>query len=101
MKKMHVCPNCLHNHYKLCDLGWHLKCRDINRGFIGYKDNGVTKYYLIRENAAKTATYPSVPLSTKIGLTLIPALISDQMPGKVLDKITYPFSNLNGVAVEV
>ena len=30
------------------------------------------------------------------GLTLIPAWISNYMPGKVWDEITYPFQNFNG-----
>ena len=35
------------------------------------------------------------------GLTLIPAWISNYMPGKVWDEITYPFLNFNGCTVEV
>ena len=35
------------------------------------------------------------------GVTLIPARISNYMPGKVWDGITYPFLNLNGCTVEV
>ena len=35
------------------------------------------------------------------GLTLIPAWISNYMPRKVWDKITYPFLNSNGCTVEV
>ena len=35
------------------------------------------------------------------GLTLIPAWISNHMPGKVWDEITYPFLNFNGATVEV
>ena len=35
------------------------------------------------------------------GLTLIPAWISNHMPGKVWDEITYPFLNFNGCTVEV
>ena len=35
------------------------------------------------------------------GLTLIPAWISNHMPGKVWDEITYPFLNFNGWTVEV
>ena len=34
------------------------------------------------------------------GLTLITAWIVNYMPNKVLDEITYPFSNFNGCAVE-
>ena len=33
--------------------------------------------------------------------TLIPAWISNYMPGKVCDEITYPFLNFNGCTVEV
>ena len=35
------------------------------------------------------------------GLTLIPAWISNYMPSKVWDEITYPFLNFNGCTVEV
>ena len=35
------------------------------------------------------------------GLTLIPAWISNHMPSKVWDEITYPFLNFNGATVEV
>ena len=35
------------------------------------------------------------------GLTLIPAWISNHMPGKVWDEITNPFLNFNGATVEV
>ena len=35
------------------------------------------------------------------GLTLIPAWISNHMPGKVWGEITYPFLNFNGCTVEV
>ena len=35
------------------------------------------------------------------GLTLIPAWISNYMPRKVCDEITYPFLNFNGATVEV
>ena len=35
------------------------------------------------------------------GLTLIPAWISNHMPCKVWDEITYPFLNFNGCTVEV
>ena len=35
------------------------------------------------------------------GLTLIPAWISNYMPGKVWGEITYPFLNFNGCTVEV
>ena len=35
------------------------------------------------------------------GLILIPAWISNHMPCKVWDEITYPFPNFNGAAVEV
>ena len=35
------------------------------------------------------------------GLTLIPAWISNHMPGKVWDEITYPVLNFNGCIVEV
>ena len=35
------------------------------------------------------------------GLTLIPAWISNHMPVKVWDEITYPFLNFNGATVEV
>ena len=34
-------------------------------------------------------------------LTLIPAWISNHMPNKVWDEITYPFLNFNGCTVEV
>ena len=33
--------------------------------------------------------------------TLIPAWISDHMPSKVCDEITYPFLNFNGCTIEV
>ena len=33
--------------------------------------------------------------------TLIPAWISNYMPGKVWGEITYPFLNFNGATVEV
>ena len=35
------------------------------------------------------------------GLTLIPAWMSNHMPGRVWDEITYPFLNFNGCTVEV
>ena len=35
------------------------------------------------------------------GLTLIPARISNHMPSKVWDKITYPLPNFNGCTIEV
>ena len=35
------------------------------------------------------------------GSTLIPAWISNLMPSKVWDEITYPFLNVNGATVEV
>ena len=35
------------------------------------------------------------------GLTLIPAWISNYMPSKMWDEITYPFPNFNGATVEV
>ena len=35
------------------------------------------------------------------GLTLIPAWISNHMPGKMWDEITYPFLNFNGETIEV
>ena len=35
------------------------------------------------------------------GLTLIPAWISNHLPRKVWDEITYPFLNFNGCTVEV
>ena len=35
------------------------------------------------------------------GLTLIPAWITNHLPGKVWDEITYPFLNFNGATVEV
>ena len=35
------------------------------------------------------------------GLTLIPAWICNHKPGKVWDKITYPFRNFNGFTIEV
>ena len=35
------------------------------------------------------------------GLTLIPAWITNYMPGKVWGEITYPFLNFNGYTVEV
>ena len=35
------------------------------------------------------------------GLTLIPAWITNYMPGKVWGEITYPFLNFNGCTVEV
>ena len=34
------------------------------------------------------------------GLTLIPACISNYMPGKVWSEITYPFLNFNGCTVK-
>ena len=37
----------------------------------------------------------------KHSLTLIPAWISNYMPGKVWDEITYPFLNFNGYTDEV
>ena len=43
---------------------------------------------------------PWVPFY-KHGSTLIPARISNHMPSKVWDEITYPFLNLNGCTVEV
>ena len=36
-----------------------------------------------------------------LGLTLIPACISNCLPGKMWDEITYPFLNFNGCTVEV
>ena len=35
------------------------------------------------------------------GLTLISAWVSNHMPGKVCDELTYPFLNFNGCTVEV
>ena len=35
------------------------------------------------------------------GLTLIPAWITNYMPGEVWGEITYPFLNFNGCTVEV
>ena len=35
------------------------------------------------------------------GLTLIPVWISNYMPSKMWDEITYPFLNFNGGTVEV
>ena len=35
------------------------------------------------------------------GFTLIPAWISNRMPGKVWDEITHPFLNFNGSTIEV
>ena len=35
------------------------------------------------------------------GLTLIPAWISNHLPCKVWDGITYPFLNFNGATIEV
>ena len=35
------------------------------------------------------------------GLTLIPALIGNNMPCNVWDEITYQFLNFNGAAVEI
>ena len=43
--------------------------------------------------------YSSIPFYQN-GLTLIPAWISNHMPSKVWDEITYPLPNFNG-AVEV
>ena len=37
----------------------------------------------------------------KHGLTLIPVLITNNMPSKVRDENTHPFPNFNGAAVEV
>ena len=37
----------------------------------------------------------------KHGLTLILAWISNHMPSKMWDEITYPFLNFNGCTVEV
>ena len=37
----------------------------------------------------------------KHGLTLIPAWISNYMPGKVWDEITYLFLDFNGYTVKV
>ena len=44
--------------------------------------------------------YPRAPFY-KHGYTLIPAWISNHMPSKVWDEITYPFLNFNGCTVEV
>ena len=44
--------------------------------------------------------HPRAPF-TNIGWTLIPARISDHIPSKVWDEITYPFPNFNGCSVEV
>ena len=48
-------------------------------------------------------TTPRIPVAPFYlhGLTLIPAWISNYMPGKVWDEITYPFLNFNGATVEV
>ena len=35
------------------------------------------------------------------GLTSIPSCITNRMPSKVWDEITYPFLNFNGATVEV
>ena len=40
-------------------------------------------------------------LFAKHELTLIPALMSNWMPGKMWDEIIYPFSNFNSFTVEV
>ena len=38
---------------------------------------------------------------SSVDLTLIPAWISNHMPSKMWDEITYPFLNFNGCTVEV
>ena len=52
-----------------------------------------------------TNTSPFTPMAAMRrryhGLTLIPAWISNYMPGKVWGEITYPFLNFNGCTVEV
>ena len=44
--------------------------------------------------------YSSTPFYQH-GLTLISAWISNYMPNKVWDEITYPFLNFNGCTIEV
>ena len=58
------------------------------------------KYHWMDFIAGQEITISSSPFY-KHGLTLIPAWISNHMPGKVWDEITYPFLNFNSCTVEV
>ena len=51
--------------------------------------------------ANKAPSYLAWGLFYYCGLTAIPHRISNHMPSKVLDDITYPFLNVNGCIVEV
>ena len=72
--------------------------------FLGYTVYGVRTYFVMftRLRTIATLSAPTVcgPFYLR-GLTLIPAWISNHMPSKVWDEITYPFLNFNGCTVEV
>ena len=55
-------------------------------------------YIRLKEAFLKLSDEPPFYLH---GLTLIPAWISNHMPGKVWDEITYPFLNFNGLWGEI
>ena len=55
---------------------------------------------IISWTSASTLNYTRGPFYQH-GLTLIPAWISNHLPGKMWDEITYPFLNFNGATVEV
>ena len=42
----------------------------------------------------------NIAVAPEYGLTSLPVWISNHMPSKVLDEITYPFPNFNGATVE-
>ena len=55
---------------------------------------------LLHTHTDTDLTKPCVPFYSH-GWTLIPAWISNYVPRKVWDEITYPFLNFNGCTVEV
>ena len=59
------------------------------------RNNDVVKTLLLRRVPAGWGPF------YQLGLTIIPSWISNHMPSKVWDEITYPFPNFNGCTVEV
>ena len=63
----------------------------------------VTKFRVlfILHLICETSSFASGTVTEKTQAKYIPAWISNHMPGKVWDEITYPFLNFNGCTVEV
>ena len=61
--------------------------------------NVLTNYKL--KGSTRSQLNTQVASFTNMVLNLIPAWISNYMPGKMWDEITYPFLNFNGATVEV